>query len=146
MKKLKLRQGIASILLAGTILVTGSSLTGCSDSEYPNNNSTFIDKEYNDEDTGKTKIFQPGEHIISKNTTEKITEEDLVIITADHGNDPTAPGSDHTREYVPLVVYRKNGKNINLGTRTSFADIGATIAENFNLKMPEIGKSFLNEI
>ena len=77
---------------------------------------------------------------------EKITEEDLVIITADHGNDPTAPGSDHTREYVPLVVYRKNGKNINLGTRTSFADIGATIAENFNLKMPEIGKSFLNEI
>ena len=62
---------------------------------------------------------------------EKITEEDLVIITADHGNDPTAPGSDHTREYVPLVVYRKNGKNINLGTRTSFADIGATIAENF---------------
>ena len=72
MKKLKLRQGIASILLAGTILVTGSSLTGCSDSEYPNNNSTFIDKEYNDEDTGKTKIFQPGEHIISKNTTEKI--------------------------------------------------------------------------
>ena len=77
---------------------------------------------------------------------EKITEEDLVIITADHGNDPTAPGSDHTREYVPLVVYRKNGKNFNLGTRTSFADIGATIAENFNLKMPEIGKSFLNEI
>lgn len=77
---------------------------------------------------------------------EKITEEDLVIITADHGNDPTAPGSDHTREYVPLVVYRKNGKNINLGTRTSFADIGATIAENFNLEMPKIGKSFLNEI
>lgn len=77
---------------------------------------------------------------------EKITEEDLVIITADHGNDPTAPGSDHTREYVPLIVYRKNGKNINLGTRTSFADIGATIAENFNLEMPEIGKSFLNEI
>ena len=77
---------------------------------------------------------------------EKITEEDLVIITADHGNDPTAPGSDHTREYVPLVVYRKNGKNINLGTRTSFADIGATIAENFNLEAPEIGTSFLNEI
>lgn len=81
-----------------------------------------------------------------KEFLEKITEEDLVIITADHGNDPTAPGSDHTREYVPLVVYRKNGKNINLGTRTSFADIGATIAENFNLEMPEIGKSFLNEI
>ena len=77
---------------------------------------------------------------------EKINEDDLVIITADHGNDPTAPGSDHTREYVPLVVYRKNGKNVNLGTRASFADIGATIAENFNLEMPKIGKSFLNEI
>ena len=77
---------------------------------------------------------------------EKITEEDLVIITADHGNDPTAPGSDHTREYVPLIVYRKNGTNINLGTRASFADIGATIAENFNLEKPEIGTSFLNEI
>ena len=76
MKKLKLRQGLTSVLLAGIVLITGSSLTGCSDSEYPNNNSTFIDKEYNDEDTGKTKIFQPGEHIISKNTTEKITEED----------------------------------------------------------------------
>ena len=77
---------------------------------------------------------------------EKITEEDLVIITADHGNDPTAPGSDHTREYVPLIVYRINGTNINLGTRASFADIGATIAENFNLEKPEIGTSFLNEI
>ena len=75
-----------------------------------------------------------------------ITDEDLVIITADHGNDPTAPGSDHTREYVPLIVYKNNGKNINLGTRKSFADIGATIAENFGLEMPEIGESFLNEI
>ena len=81
-----------------------------------------------------------------KEFLEKVTEDDLVIITADHGNDPTAPGSDHTREYVPLLVYRKNGTNINLGTRTSFADIGASIAENFGLEMPEIGKSFLNEI
>ena len=77
---------------------------------------------------------------------EKVNDDDLVIITADHGNDPTAPGSDHTREYVPLIVYRKNGKAVNLGTRTSFADIGATIAENFGLEMPVIGTSFLNEI
>lgn len=77
---------------------------------------------------------------------KNINDDDLVIITADHGNDPTAPGSDHTREYVPLLVYRKDGKNVNLGTRASFADIGATIAENFNLKAPEIGKSFLKEI
>ena len=77
---------------------------------------------------------------------ENINDDDLVIITADHGNDPTAPGSDHTREYVPLLVYRNNGKNVNLGTRASFADIGATIAENFGLEAPSIGKSFLNEI
>lgn len=77
---------------------------------------------------------------------ENINDDDLVIITADHGNDPTAPGSDHTREYVPLLVYRNKGKNINLGTRASFADIGATIAENFGLEAPAIGKSFLNEI
>lgn len=76
----------------------------------------------------------------------KINDDDLVIITADHGNDPTAPGSDHTREYVPLIVYRKNGKNINLGTRESFADIGQTIAENFKLDKLPIGKSFLNEV
>ena len=77
MKKLKLRQGIASILLAGTILVTGSSLTGCSD-DYPNNNSTFVDKDNNDDEStnSKTKKFHPGEHIMSKNITEKITEED----------------------------------------------------------------------
>ena len=75
-----------------------------------------------------------------------LNDDDLLIITADHGNDPTAPGSDHTREYVPLLVYRNNGKNTQLGTRASFADIGATIAENFNLEAPVIGKSFLNEI
>ena len=77
---------------------------------------------------------------------EKLNEDDLLIITADHGNDPTAPGSDHTREYVPLLVYRKNGTNVNLGTRTSFADVGATIAENFNLEKLPIGTSFLKEI
>lgn len=81
-----------------------------------------------------------------KEFLEKINEDDLVIITADHGNDPTAPGSDHTREYVPLIVYRKNGKNVNLGTRTSFADIGQTIADNFKLEKLPIGTSFLNEI
>lgn len=76
----------------------------------------------------------------------KLKEDDLLIITADHGNDPTAPGSDHTREYVPLLVYRKGGKNIDLGIRSSFADIGATIADNFKIEMPVIGKSLLKEI
>ncbi|WP_423799003.1 phosphopentomutase [Neobacillus sp. SAB-20_R2A] len=77
----------------------------------------------------------------------KMKEDDLLIITADHGNDPVAPGTDHTREYVPLLVYSK-GKQAGreLPLRDTFADVGATVAENFNVKMPNYGKSFLNEL
>lgn len=71
---------------------------------------------------------------------------DLLIITADHGNDPTFRGSDHTREYAPLLVFGKTATpGVNLGTRGSLADIGQTIAENFGLELPA-GKSFLQEI
>ncbi len=72
--------------------------------------------------------------------------DDLMIITADHGNDPTFPGSDHTREYAPLLVYGKTARsNMNLGTRASLADIGQTIAENFGLKLVA-GESFLQRL
>ncbi|MCT8138794.1 phosphopentomutase [Anaerobacillus sp. CMMVII] len=78
---------------------------------------------------------------------EKLTDKDLLIITADHGNDPVHPGTDHTREYVPLIVYDKAAKTaFDLGTRSTFADIGATIAENFKVPMPKYGKSFLQEV
>lgn len=71
---------------------------------------------------------------------------DLMIITADHGNDPTFPGTDHTREYAPLIVYGKDAKpGVNLGTRASLADIGQTIAENFRLQLVA-GASFLSEV
>ncbi|WP_342512316.1 phosphopentomutase [Sporosarcina sp. FSL K6-1522] len=74
-------------------------------------------------------------------------EDDLLIITADHGNDPTYSGSDHTREYVPLLVYspawKSGGK---LPKSETFSDIGATIAANFNVKQPDFGTSFLNII
>ena len=78
-----------------------------------------------------------------------IKEDDLVILTADHGNDPTYTGTDHTREQVPFIAYSpsmKGGKD--LGTSDSFAAIGATIAENFGLEMPEgtIGRSYLSEL
>ncbi len=77
---------------------------------------------------------------------EAMKPGDLMMITADHGNDPTQPGSDHTREYVPLLVYGPQAaEGVDLGTRGSLADIGATIAENFRLKLPA-GKSFLSEI
>lgn len=73
-----------------------------------------------------------------------MNDGDLVILTADHGNDPTFPGSDHTREFAPLLVYGKTAKpGINLGTRETLADIGATIAENFGLKL-SAGSSFLS--
>jgi phosphopentomutase len=68
---------------------------------------------------------------------------DLVMLTADHGNDPTYRGTDHTREYAPLIVYGNKARaSVNLGTRNSLSDIGATIAENFDLHL-NAGQSFL---
>ncbi|MBC1418566.1 phosphopentomutase [Listeria fleischmannii] len=79
---------------------------------------------------------------------EKMEEDDLLIITADHGNDPTYRGTDHTREFVPLLVYSKKFENDGqkLPLRETFADLGATVAENFDVKMPEYGKSFLSDL
>ncbi|WP_062235228.1 phosphopentomutase [Fictibacillus sp. FJAT-27399] len=78
---------------------------------------------------------------------EKLNEDDVLIITADHGNDPVHHGTDHTREYVPLLVYYKgieSGKPLKVSK--TFADIGATVAANYNVKMPEYGKSFLDQL
>ena len=77
---------------------------------------------------------------------ERLREDDLLIITADHGNDPVHPGTDHTREYVPLIVHHNGAKAVDLGIRSTFADVGATVADNFDVAAPSIGKSFLNEI
>lgn len=72
--------------------------------------------------------------------------DDLMMITADHGNDPTFRGSDHTREYAPLLVFGKSARpGINLGTRSSLADIGQTIAANFGLRLAA-GESFLQKV
>jgi phosphopentomutase len=67
------------------------------------------------------------------------------MITSDHGNDPTFPGSDHTREYAPLLVYGKRARSVDLGTRSSLSDIGQTIAENFGLDLTA-GTSFLKPL
>jgi phosphopentomutase len=78
-----------------------------------------------------------------------LTEDDLLIITADHGNDPTYTGTDHTREKVPFIAYSKAMKGSGkLDTIESFGAIGATICENFGLQMPEgtVGKSVLQKL
>ncbi|MDG5856789.1 phosphopentomutase [Clostridium beijerinckii] len=80
---------------------------------------------------------------------DKLKEDDLLIITADHGNDPTYKGSDHTREHVPFLAYSPSMTESGLmETSDSFAAIGATIAENFGVKMPEntIGESVLSKL
>ena len=78
---------------------------------------------------------------------EGLKDEDILIITADHGCDPSTPSTDHSREYIPLVVYGKQvGKGINLGTRASYADIAATILEYYNIQQKTAGTSFLMEM
>ena len=78
---------------------------------------------------------------------EVLHEDDLLIITADHGNDPTWHGTDHTREFVPLLAYKKNNTGSGfMDMRNTFADIAATLAERHNVEKPLNGTSFLNII
>jgi len=71
---------------------------------------------------------------------------DLLVLTADHGNDPTFPGTDHTREYVPLLAFSPGrARGADLGVRESFCDLGATVAEYFGVRAPR-GKSFLQAV
>lgn len=78
---------------------------------------------------------------------QSIGDQDLLIITADHGNDPTHSGTDHTREYVPLLAWSPRiGTGKSLGTLSTFADVGATIAHNFQLATSPYGTSFLAQI
>lgn len=77
----------------------------------------------------------------------KMQDNDLLIITADHGNDPTYTGTDHTREYVPLLIYGKQLTSFgSLPIRKTFSDLGATIADNFEVTMPKYGQSFLDDL
>ena len=78
---------------------------------------------------------------------EKLGDEDVVMITADHGCDPGYTATtDHTREYVPLLILGKGIQNVNLGTRDSFADIAATVAQMLDVELDTPGKSFMEEI
>ncbi|MBF7016544.1 phosphopentomutase [Staphylococcus durrellii] len=77
----------------------------------------------------------------------KLKEDDLVIITADHGNDPTAEGTDHTREYIPVLMFSpKITEYHELAQDDTFSSIGATIADNFDVSLPKYGRSYLTEL
>ena len=77
---------------------------------------------------------------------ENLRDNDILIITADHGCDPTTESTDHSREYVPLLVYKNGITPTNLGIRKTYADVAATIAEYFGLSYETPGESFLGEI
>lgn len=78
---------------------------------------------------------------------DALKQDDLLILTADHGNDPSTPSTDHSREYIPIIAYGKNLKqNVDLGIRDTYADISATILDIFNMPKLENGISFKNEI
>jgi len=78
---------------------------------------------------------------------EIMHKNDILIITADHGCDPTTESTDHSREYVPILVYGQSIKNgVDIGIRKTFADIGATVSEIFQVPLPKIGKSFWKDI
>ena len=74
-------------------------------------------------------------------------DTDIAMIVADHGVDPTTKSTDHSREYIPLLVFGEHvNDNVDLGIRQSFTDVAATIGEIFSVSPPAIGKSFLKEI
>ncbi|KIL50049.1 phosphopentomutase [Jeotgalibacillus soli] len=77
---------------------------------------------------------------------EEMNDDDLLIITADHGNDPTIGHSNHTREQTPILIVGKHVKAVTIGTRDTMADIAATMADFVGVEKPEFGKSFLQEI
>mgnify|MGYP004477619533 FL=1 len=78
---------------------------------------------------------------------ENMKDTDMLIITADHGNDPSTPSTDHSREYIPIVIYGKQIKQkVNIGTRKTYADIGATILDILQMPKLGVGESFKNEI
>ncbi|KKN28577.1 hypothetical protein LCGC14_0852800 [marine sediment metagenome] len=95
---------------------------------------------------GYAKALEAFDHRLPE-IVSALKEKDIIIITADHGCDPTTPSTDHSREYVPLLVYgKKLGKPKSLGVRRSFADVGATVAEALLIPKFNEGESFLKEL
>ena len=77
---------------------------------------------------------------------QAMSVDDVLFLTADHGCDPTWPGTEHTREYVPILAYHQQVGSVNIGNRKTFADLGQTIAELFNVEAMDYGTSFLSDL
>jgi phosphopentomutase len=78
---------------------------------------------------------------------DELRDDDLLVITADHGNDPTTPSTDHSREHVPLLIAgRRVKRGLDVGTRPTFADLGQTLAANFSVGPLAHGTSFLEDL
>lgn len=77
---------------------------------------------------------------------EHLSMDDLIIVSADHGVDPTTESTDHSREFVPLLAFGPKVRGVDLGLRETFADVGATITENFKVEPPSLGTSFLEDL
>jgi phosphopentomutase len=76
-----------------------------------------------------------------------LREDDIFMVTADHGCDPSTPSTDHSREYIPLVIYGNQiNRGVNIGTRKTFSDSAATILDYFKIESRVAGTSFLDEI
>ncbi|MFA4029635.1 MAG: hypothetical protein GDYSWBUE_000928 [Candidatus Fervidibacterota bacterium] len=106
------------------------------DTRYGHRNDTF----------GFARALAEFDEALGKLLTQ-LGDGDMLIITADHGNDPTTPSTDHSREYVPLLAYNpSNPHGKPLGVRRTFADVAATIAEAFSLQKPCVGESFLMDV
>jgi phosphopentomutase len=76
---------------------------------------------------------------------DALDSDDVLIITADHGNDPTTPSTDHSREYIPLIYFQKGKNGLDLGIRETFSDIGKSAAAFFSIRNQLNGKSFLQK-
>lgn len=91
------------------------------------------------------KLLFIADHKIGEILRE-LRQEDILIVMADHGNDPNIGHNKHTRENVPLLIYRKNQRMVNIGLRTTLSDVGATVCDYFQVKAPQNGTSFLSLI
>ncbi|MEF9968232.1 MAG: phosphopentomutase, partial [Longicatena sp.] len=76
---------------------------------------------------------------------EQLRNDDMLVIMADHGNDPDIGHNRHTRENVPLLIWNHEKKGLNIGLRKTLSDVGATVCDFFNVNHPENGNSFLKE-